>query len=317
MTGRAAAQLEVRRTMLDAGGYWRPLAAVARLLEELGELLELLAAKPTEDGDLAGELADLWIITAALADQFLIELAEPGSARPQGGGEIDASRLVIAAGPIARIINHYDGPKAPRVPGELPSLSAAIGSFQAELARLSAGAGVDLAGAVANKLGVIRRGGDMSRFAHESTDPSTAAVLGLLGPGGGARRLWGTPGPSTSAQALEHARALAPSLRSFARAARAERLDGFVIGAPDPPGSAALESWIASLLGELRRLEGQPGDIDEVGPRGLRFEGLELLVSVLPAEAGPAPPPEAQARSLVLLSPRDGGVLAGPTDDRA
>lgn len=303
--------------MLDAGGYWHPLAAVARLLEELGELLELLEAKPTEDEDLAGELADLWIITAALADQFLIELAEPGPAQPRGGSPIDASRLVIAAGPIARIVNHYDGPKAPRVPGELPSLSAAIGSFLAELEALSAGAGVDLAGAVANKLGVIRGGRDMSRFARESTDPSTAAVLGLLGPGASARRLWGTPGPSTSAQAGEHARALAPSLRSFARAARAERLEGFVIGAPDPPGSAALERWLSSLLAELRRLEGQPGDLDGAGPRGLLFEGLELVVSVLPAEAGPAQPREARAKSLVLLSPRDGGVVAGPTDDRA
>ena len=157
----------------------------------------------------------------------------------------------------------------------------------------------------------------MSRFARESTDPSTAAVLGLLGPGAGARRLWGTPGPSTTAPAGEHARALAPSLRSFARAARAERLEGYVIGAPDPPGSAALEGWLSALLAELRRLEGQPGEGDGVGARGIRFEGLELVASVLPAESGPAQPREALVKSLVLLSPRDGGVVAGPTDDRA
>lgn len=87
--------------MAAFGGYWRPLAAVARLLEELGELGEELAAPPQggmeaemgeepganrlAEAEIAAELADLWIITAALADQYLATVAEPHSI--EAGGE--------------------------------------------------------------------------------------------------------------------------------------------------------------------------------------------------------------------------------------
>ncbi len=73
--------------MLAAGGYWRPLAAVARLLEELGELSELLFVGDEPAGGIAGELADLWIITTALADQFLDRGGRPGE-RFGGGGRL-------------------------------------------------------------------------------------------------------------------------------------------------------------------------------------------------------------------------------------
>jgi hypothetical protein len=89
----------VRSTIGQVGGYWRPLAALARLQEELGELAELLALARSSDIDsgvdrCASELADLWIITTALSDQFLGAVAEPGSyslgsrsARERLGGE--------------------------------------------------------------------------------------------------------------------------------------------------------------------------------------------------------------------------------------
>jgi hypothetical protein len=222
---------------------------------------------------------------------------------------------VIAAGVIARIVNYYDGPKTPRAARELPSLTEAIGSFQGELEGLSATAGVDLGTAVANKLGAIRRSPDMSRFAREATDPSTAAVLELLGPGSRVRRLWGAPGPTTAQRATEHAAALVPSLLVFTKAARAERLEGYVIGAPAPPGSAELDGWLSVLLAELRRAGPAPAELEANETGRLNFNGLELAVSVLPAAAGPAELAGTRAEALVLLSP-GGGVLAGPADDR-
>ena len=55
--GGAGQQL-VRATMIAAGGYWRPLAAVARLLEELAELSELPDEPGTELGWRAGRPVD-------------------------------------------------------------------------------------------------------------------------------------------------------------------------------------------------------------------------------------------------------------------
>jgi NTP pyrophosphatase (non-canonical NTP hydrolase) len=292
--------------MLQAGGYWRPLAAVARLLEELGELLELLEGPGRPAADLAGELADLWIITTALADQFRIDVAALQAVRRAPGGASVAG-LVIAAGPIGRVVNYYDGPKTPRVPGELPSLAEAIGDFQAELGALSETLGVDLPAAVSDKLAAIGASADMRRFARETSDPSTAPVLAQLAPG----RLWGAPLP-LAPDAPAAAAALAPSLAAFTRAALPEGLAGYVIGAPAGLDSPELGAWVSDLLAELRLIDpaGAGGPV-EPGAWGLSFNGLELAGEILPA-VGPHPRPAA----LLLLRPV-GGVLLGPADDPA
>ncbi len=136
--------------MLEAGGYWRPLAAVARLLEELGELARAArSGSGRAERDLASELADLWIITTALADQFRIAVPEPPGPAPPGRRGRRRPRLWWSRrGAIARVVNYYDGPKLPRSPGDLPSLTEAIGAFHGELELLCATLGVDLSGAV-------------------------------------------------------------------------------------------------------------------------------------------------------------------------
>jgi hypothetical protein len=234
-----ATQALVRQTMLDAGGYWRPLAAVARLLEELGELAELLdppahPADPTDPADradladrgdeLAGEFADLWIITAALGDQFLVELPEP---RTLGGkaptGKPSAAAILRAAGEIARVVNYYDGPKTPRSASVLPALGAAVPAFHVRLGELAGELGVHLAAAVSSMLDWIR-GRDMERFERDMSDPSTAPCLELFraaDPATASLRLWGTP--ETSPETILH------TVRSFARAAGPERFDGYVL----------------------------------------------------------------------------------------
>ena len=225
----------VRETMLAAGGYWRPLAAVARLLEELGELSELLFSGSEAPDGLAGELADLWIITTALADQFLAEVEEPGGASQ---ATADLGMLLAAAGPVARVVNHYDGPKVPR-PGEpMPTLQGSIAGFHMALSAFAATHRVDLAEAVREKIAHIHARGDIERFGRARFDPSTASVLDGELPAGLPARLWGAPGPELAGQALP----------MFAKAAQAERLEGFVIAAP--PLDAG-DEWLAELVAEL------------------------------------------------------------------
>ncbi|MFO7172294.1 MAG: nucleotide pyrophosphohydrolase [Bacillota bacterium] len=65
-------------------GYWPPLANLARLVEEVGELSRELNArfgpktkKPTEaDRDLALELGDILFVVAVLANQLGVDLEE-------------------------------------------------------------------------------------------------------------------------------------------------------------------------------------------------------------------------------------------------
>jgi len=280
------AQALVRETMIAAGGYWRPLAAVARLLEELGELAELLDAGSGPE-PLAGELADLWIITAALGDQFLAELEEPAAAAAAApdGASADFGALVTAAGSIARVVNHYDGPKVPRAGTAMPSLHGAVADFQATLASLAAAREVDLSAAVIAKLERIRERGDIERFARDGFDPSAAAILARVGRTDLPPRLWGGPDRRPGEDGEAYARELAGPLVMFAKAARAERIEGFLLEGPEPPGAAGRSAWLRALVARF----------DPSGaPRGFVLAGTGLTAS----EAGPARGPV-----LALIAP--------------
>lgn len=287
-----ATQLLVRTTMLQAGGYWRPLAAVARLLEELGELAELLAGEDPPRDELAGELADLWIITTALADQYLAAVPEPASALREGASLL---ALVAAAGPIGRVVNHYDGPRTPRAGSEMPSLAEAMTTFHAELGSLAGALDVDLDGAVADKLARIRTRGDLTRFEPSGHDPSTAAVLAryratLQRQGGaGGDRLWGGPDWREGGVAA-NAAATGPWLEAFAKAAPAEGFDGFVLAGPPLASPEQREGWAAELLGEL-------GARPETAQGELVSQGLRMSARL----AG-----EPEQETFLLLAPLEG-----------
>jgi hypothetical protein len=274
----------VRETMIAAGGYWRPLAAVARLLEELGELAEILATgAPREEA--SAELADLWIITTALADQFLARSSDPA-----GGAEAvaDLGVLVAAAAPIARVVNHYDGPKVPRSGEPMPTLHGSIAAFHDALDGFATSREIDLAASVRAKIERIHARGDIERFGPgDRTDPSTAPVLAFAraGAGGLPERLWGAPEPAPGEQtASGRARAARVPLTIFAKAARAERLDAFLIAGPTPIAAAGRAAWLGALVAEL----------DPLGsPRRFELAAVALGASTV----------EVAGRSFALVRP--------------
>jgi hypothetical protein len=323
----------VRSTIGLVGGYWRPLAAVARLLEELGELAELLAlggghgesrssnAAPRPFGDerLSYELADLWIITTALSDQFLGVVAEPGSYNPSrsGDGAGRASHesggvardslgdLIAAAGPIARIVNYYDGPKTPRSFDGWISLSDAVVQFHRSLASVAHAYGVDLAEAVDAKLDAIPTI-DSGRFGEGVHDPSTARSVERFRalPFAGVEpddaqagcdslpdldiqraRLWGSPeySPETRSQVVA-------DLISFTKAAPWERLDAYLIHGPPCSSIALRQDWLRRVLSEVSTCDPSRGEQAFTGlvESPFAFNGLRLLVSTfdVPLETG-------------------------------
>jgi hypothetical protein len=311
LTGR---QARVHAMIMSVGGYWAPVNAVARLLEELAEVGELLPAGPPGDcpPELAGELADLWIITTVLASQFNLTVPDPG---PDGDPAVGFAGLVGAAGQVARVVNYYDGPKHPRSPGELPTLATALALFQAALAGLAARYGADLAAAVDAKVAEAASR-DRGRFPL-TPDPATAAAVAaftaacpagrLLLPGGGAG-LWGAP-PWADGRSFAHNLDLVvPFLTRFAKAAGPEGLPGFVIELPggladgDPD---ALGKGLAGLLTGLAARDPRPdatfaGDVTTPGCR-FSFHGAPLSVAVFsPLYAEPDPRHSRQGAFVLL-----------------
>jgi hypothetical protein len=300
----------VRATIGLVGGYWRPSAAVARLLEELGELAELLVSRRSdteprsseEATGLGSELADLWIITTALSDQFLGAVAEPGSHLPSRPSPDILGSLVAAAGWIARIVNYYDGPKIPRDFDGWISLSHAVAEFQQALSDAAQAHDIDLAEAVDAKLDAIPAL-DSGRFASDAHDPSTAAsrerfralhgaaaessasptpcamYAGLHAPRG---RLWGSPEWSSDDFA-SNLDPIATDLISFTKAAPWERLDGYVVWGPPLSSPALFDGWLAQLLTGLATRDPvrrqHASGLSEGPERHFSFNGLRLCAS--------------------------------------
>jgi len=309
----------VRATILDLGGYWRPAAGVVRLLEELAELAELLLTSAAGDA-LSAELADVWIITTAVADQFLGEVAEPGAdERRSSGASGSLAELITAAGPIARIVNYYDGPKTPRSVEGWPSLNDATAELHRALAAFARVHDVDLATAVEGKLDVIS-GRDSGRFERVAPDPSTAASVeafraseaAMPGTEKAGARLWGAPAWSDQHFAA-NVDAIVPELKSFARAARRERFDGYVIAGPMFSSRGCLSEWRDRLMQELSdrdRCGRQVGHPDP--PSALAFEGLEIAVTTLSPLYRAGHECHSPKGTFVLIEPKgDGPSLGG------
>jgi NTP pyrophosphatase (non-canonical NTP hydrolase) len=297
---RPSTQDRVRQTLDRVGGYWRPLAAAARLLEELGELGEQ-RMDSGDDRELADdELADLWIITTAMADQFRGRVAEPDTHRLRELGAGDRfTRLVMLAGRIGRIVNYYDGPKKPRSFDGWISLEKAVRDFHLVLADVARAQHLDLGQAIDDKLDAIpelergrfRRGYDAStapvlrrfRAIQERTQCPYAARARLLGAPEWSRR-------SFDANVSD----IIPSLTLFTKAAVPERLDAFVIPGPAFSSMEELADWFRRLLTELSRYDPceqavMDAQVDRPGWQ-FAFNGQRLFVAVFSPLYGPEHP---------------------------
>ncbi len=271
----------------------------------MGELAEDLAKAAPPD-EIHAELADIWIISTALADQFLGVVAEPGGAygRP-GETRFALLELFAAATPVARIVNYYDGPKIPGSGEELGSLNEAVACLHGALGLLASALGADLARAVAGKLDRIGAR-DRGRFAPAGHDPSSATVLARFYETcpphttlGANARLWGAP-ESPDGDIGARARVIARDLVAFTRAAGPERIEGYVIGAPE--SAPAPVSWLHELLAAVGARQ-PPGALrdDWTGEEHeLSFNGSRLVVCCPPA---PGAPPGAGGQQLAVLRP--------------
>lgn len=306
----ARLQAQVHEMIQAIGGYWRPVNAVARLLEELAELGQELTAADAEgeQGKLAGEFADLWIISTCLANQFTLTLARD-RADAADGGSVGFVRLVEEAGLIARVVNYYDGPKNPRSLDGFPTLSAAITSFHRALGSIAESRDVDLDAAVESKVADVTDR-DRGRFAV-GYDPSTADSLRAFKPDlHSAQRLWGAPNWDERRTVEHNVDLIVPFLSCFAKAAGREGLDGFVIRLPDGPHTGDLPALSRHLSNVLICLAARGPQPNAAFPADVRapgwqfsFGGTRLRISVF-SPLYPAPyPHHCEQGTFVLLQP--------------
>lgn len=254
-------QVRVREAIAALGGYWQPANAAIRLLEELGELAEHALDPLARTDDLAGECADLWIISTAIADQFYGFVDEPQTLQaPPVDGAHQLAELVAAGGRVGRIVNHYDGPKTPRSFDSWISLEQAVAALHRHLIAYSATHGVDLLAAVERTLdrNVAVDAGRFTSTYDARTAPSLeryAAVTALPAyPFPGETRLFGAP-DWLDTEWRANLDAIGRPLTTFTRAAAHEHLDGFVIAGPPNMSTGGLTRWadrLATAL-DLRR----------------------------------------------------------------
>jgi hypothetical protein len=296
MTRMTKRQAKVHAMILNVGGYWRPVNAVARLLEELAELGEqLIAAESSRDREhLADEFADLWIISTCIANQFnMIQADHLPVEHHTSLSEDGFASLVRDAGQIARIVNYYDGPKNPRSLDGFPTLTSAIAAFQSTLRQLAVHHGIDLYAAVDSKVAdtEIR---DRGRFAV-SYDPSTADALEAFNEVrqsthcifSETARLWGAPTWDSLLSVEQNVELIIPFLTCFAKAAERECLDGFVVCLNDGcevGNMDALSRHFARILTCLAARDPYPENAfaGEVLTPGWQFSfyGVRLFISV-------------------------------------
>lgn len=263
MRGREL-QLAVDDLVLGIGGYWRPLSALARLLEEVGELAVAL-----EGGDrdaVLWELADVVVVSTTVANQYCADLDEHRApARPVAGTVTSASAsasvaaLTAAAGMVARILNDYEGDKRVKAGEVLPTLGAAVARLHGEVAAVAAALALPLAGAVHDAL-TRSAARDAARFERRCDPIHAPAVLRWAAANGDAaptfldRRAWGGPAwvdqRSLDWNLARQAVPLAPFLRARGR----ERVRAYVVELPadgDIDPVVATRGMAAELGGEL------------------------------------------------------------------
>lgn len=107
----ALVQSDVEEMARILGGYWPALSGLARVLEELGELAELILKNDFSD-EFAAELSDVLVITICVSNQFCAML-QTSELTDVSQSTVEALYLQLAAdcGEFSRIVNAYEGSK--------------------------------------------------------------------------------------------------------------------------------------------------------------------------------------------------------------
>lgn len=239
-------QIMVDETVRKLGGYWRPLSGLARLLEELGEINEIFLEKELDIQKLAEELADLFIISASIGNQYCMDLNKeltilkhsykidklyqlpPNYKNPYQG----LMEVASHCGQIGRIINHYEGDKKKKTTERSQRVAQEIAKLHLQLVQLSNYYQIKLFEVVEE---VLKRDlkRDLNRF-HITFDPTTASSLDRFKllkekQSRNSEKLWGSSDWDPEKGLKQNLLEALPTFVRFCKIALNEELDGFVL----------------------------------------------------------------------------------------
>lgn len=243
-------QEKIDQTVRELGGYWTPLSAFARVSEELGEISEIVLTFPLDTPALTAELADLYIITTCLANQYCVKLSDeyktlgynPNQPKSQtiDHTAIDTVEKIVPSlagqiGKLARILNYYEGQKKKKTTDETKSLREEIAKLHLIIFAVADFLKVDIKSVIeANLIHSQKR--DVNRFdlsrdpiTEESLEHFQAVIDSTLCPFAPDAKIWGAKAWDKALNFEENITSNLSWLERFAKVCDPEQLDGFVI----------------------------------------------------------------------------------------
>lgn len=241
-------QRKVEESITSVGGYWRPLSGLARVMEEIGEVGELIHNNSSR-GEINNELADVFIISTCLANQYCANLSLEYKKIGYSGNIIKLMemieveddilelyiKLVRQAGRLGRIVNHYDGDKRKKEGEENLILSKEIAELHIILFTMAKTLSIDIFESVTEVL-VRNSKRDKGRFVtlydpttvsslkrFENIVKSTHCIFATTA------KIWSSPVFNQKFSIEENLKLSCEVLSRFNRCAEYEGLDGFVI----------------------------------------------------------------------------------------
>jgi NTP pyrophosphatase (non-canonical NTP hydrolase)/FPC/CPF motif-containing protein YcgG len=302
-------QNKVQDTVVSLGGYWRPLSALARVLEEVGEIGELLACEePVQFDALALELADVFVISTCLANQYCANLScayknlkwekiRPSTYMPGAVDDslrLDLCRLAHRTGRLARVINGYEGDKPPKKSDSETNVSVEVAGIHFVLLEMAFTIDYDLIEAVDKVLDASGQR-DLGRFLKH-WDPSVSPTLEAFRPivettpciFAKRAKLWAAPDYDGNLSIQDNAVKFTRILARFCKVAPSEGLDGYVIRLTDYqhfadiPALAKVLKLILNKIGEMDEQRGvkNPMQCDLFSPSWrFSFRGTTFFIT--------------------------------------
>ena len=238
------------------GGYWPPEFGLARLFEEIAELYSCIYF---HKGNLSEELADIFIISTCLANQYCSKLSINCSGIPSNEISDNLNNLVIITGEISRTISYYEGLKTPKKTDKIETIENLISKLHQIIFNICDLKKINIFQLVVKKI-LKANARDANRFS-KNYDPSNALSVSTFKiiqnniPCVYAKKskVWGASDWNPESNVLANSLKIYPALKRFTKICSHENLDVFVIAAPDNYGQTikSLSTFLKELLSSL------------------------------------------------------------------